>query len=38
MTPPDPSTTTLQIRDARPGDAAALIALDSVAAHDPRRA
>ncbi|HEL4298146.1 TPA: GNAT family N-acetyltransferase [Stenotrophomonas maltophilia] len=38
MTPPDPSTTTLQIRDARPGDAATLIALDSVAAHDPRRA
>ncbi len=38
MTSLDPSTTTLQIRDARPGDAAALIALDSVAAHDPRRA
>lgn len=38
MTPPDPDTRTLQIRDARPVDAATLIALDSVAAHDPRRA
>ncbi|WP_414605879.1 GNAT family N-acetyltransferase [Stenotrophomonas pavanii] len=38
MAPPDPSLTTLHIREAMPADVPALIALDSVAAHDPRRA
>ncbi len=38
MAPPDPSSTTLHIREAMPADVPALIALDSVAAHEPRRA
>lgn len=38
MAPPDPSSTTLHIREAMPADAPALIALASVAAHEPRRA
>lgn len=38
MAPPDPSLTTLHIREAMPADVPALIALDSVAAHEPRRA
>lgn len=38
MLPPAPSSTMLYIREAMPGDVPALIALDSVAAHDPRRA
>lgn len=38
MVPPDPSSTTLHIREATPADVPALIALDSVAAHDRRRA
>ncbi len=33
MVPPDPSSTTLPIREAMPADVPALIALDSVAAH-----
>ncbi|MBN7839802.1 GNAT family N-acetyltransferase [Stenotrophomonas maltophilia] len=38
MAPPDPSLTTLHIREAMPADVPALIALDGVAAHEPRRA
>ncbi|HFL1973121.1 TPA: N-acetyltransferase family protein [Stenotrophomonas maltophilia] len=38
MLPPAPSSTILYIREAMPDDVPALIALDSVAAHDPRRA
>jgi hypothetical protein len=38
MVPPDPSSTMLHIREAMPADVSALIALDSVAVHDPQRA
>ncbi|MHC1653927.1 N-acetyltransferase family protein [Stenotrophomonas maltophilia] len=38
MGPPDPSSTMLHIRGAMLADVSALIALDSVADHDPRRA
>ncbi|WP_414492008.1 N-acetyltransferase family protein [Stenotrophomonas maltophilia] len=38
MVPPAPSSTLLHIREALPADVPALIALDSVAPHDPQRA
>ena len=38
MVPPDPTSTRLHIRAAMLADVPALIALDSVAAHDPQRA
>lgn len=38
MASPDPSSTMLHIREAMLADVPALIALDSVAAHDPQRA
>ncbi|MBA0280165.1 GNAT family N-acetyltransferase [Stenotrophomonas maltophilia] len=38
MVPPAPSSTMLHIREALPADVPALIALDSVAPHDPQRA